>query len=912
MKKILTLLLVLVMLFALVACGNDNNQTTTSSNSTQVTDGTENTTENTQTPTDATEGTQQTEEETIVPTEEPTTPPTQVPTEEPTNPPVTESTTCSHSWKDATCSAPKTCKTCGATEGSAAGHSWNSATCTAPKTCKTCGKTEGNNLSHEEVIQPATHATFSIPGLTEGAYCKLCGKTLKEQTEIPALGSNVVVGTDYYDKTGSTTYRYSYSFTLYDNDLFNLTTLKIGSDESYELTGEEGKINYLKNGVYELVFDSGKEHMYGKIVDGQFRFCNKDGKEWEDKETRPQGNTKVSITPRAGNSVYGYKDLSRNKHGEAMQELYYRLFAACEAFVDSKKDVSSVKGEYIIDRINLEYYVLTAEEAVAVWKVFYIENPRYYWLANTVSLGDGVLNVCIDSAYTTGDVREKCDKAIDDLVAACAKKVNAGDSQLQKALTIHDFILGQMNYAYEKDGVTPESAIWAHNLIGCAQKKSGVCESYAKTYQYLCQLNGLECVVATGVNGENHAWNIVKIDKKWYGVDCTYDETNKTEVSYNCFGMNDSRMDDEYIEDTPQGSGINYLYQLPKLEKQGVELVELYKNDNYVGIYANVDAAFGAMTDAKGAYEVRLVSYDNQGALLLSVAPVQHRITSTNTPKVKSITIRGEHSDMGNGYYGRTMLLINKELELNCDLIAYDLDIYGSGALDLKNNKMSCMGYSVQIDIPITGNLSASSPSELYVGAEMSVEFWKEVQVYMLSQTVDFSHSLLFRSNTTISKCKAHLISIYDTVNEKISAQIGEFAPAADYATIGISGPAKVKVEKITVPNEYVSINFSFGKAEEFGAVTIGSCNTEVHLVLDGHETHISTDVNGNEVNRWTESVDPKDLKVPIATLTDKGVMEKLSIYFVDWDNEEQAGYHVDHTADYTINSKNQVVLKTG
>lgn len=888
MKKCSVLILVLTMLLLLVACGGSSQTTEPSSTEQVTTNGTEGTTEATQVATEAL-----TEASTVAPTEAPTTPPA----------------ACNHSWKDATCTEPKTCKTCGATNGKAVGHNWKDATCTDPKKCKTCGKTEGNTLSHVEVIQPAAHATFSVPGLTEGVYCKLCGETLKEQTEIPALGSNMVVGTDYYDKTGSTTYRYSYSFTLYDDDRFNLTTLKIGSDESYELTGEDGKINYLKNGVYELIFDSSKEHMYGKIVDGQFQFCNKDGKEWEDKETRPQGNTKVSITPRAGNSVYGYKDLSRNKHGEAMQELYYRLFAACEAFVDSEKDVSSVKDEYIIDRINLEYYVLTAEEAVAVWKVFYIENPRYYWLANTVSLDDGVLNVCIDSAYAKGDVRKKCDKAISDLVEACAKKINAGDSQLQKALTIHDFILGQMNYAYKKDGITPETAIWAHNLIGCAQKKSGVCESYAKTYQYLCQLNGLECIVATGVNGENHAWNIVKIDEKWYGVDCTFDETNKAEVSYRCFGMNDSRMDVEYIEDTPEDSGINYLYQLPKLEKQGVELVELYKNDNYVGIYANVDAAFGAMTDAKGAYEVRLVSYDKQGALLLSAAPVQHRIASTKTPEVKSIAIRGEHFDMGNGYYDSTMLLINKKLALNCDLIVYDLDIYGSGALDLKNKKMSCLGYSVQIDIPITGNLSASSPSELYVGAEMSIQFWNEVQVYMLSESADFSATLTFRNNTIISKCKAHLISIYDTFNDEISVQIGEFAPAADYATIGIDGSAKVRVEKITVPNEYVSINFQFGKLEEFGAVTIGSCNTEVQLVLNGHKITVSTDMNGNEVDRWTEIVDPKELNVPIATLTDKSVMEKLSVYIVDWSNEGN-GCHVDHTAEYTLNSENQVVLK--
>ena len=56
--------------------------------------------------------------------------------------------TCTHDWKAATCTAPKTCAKCKATEGSAAGHNWKDATCTTPKTCATCGATEGAAAGH--------------------------------------------------------------------------------------------------------------------------------------------------------------------------------------------------------------------------------------------------------------------------------------------------------------------------------------------------------------------------------------------------------------------------------------------------------------------------------------------------------------------------------------------------------------------------------------------------------------------------------------------------------------------------------------------------------------------------------------------------------------------------------------------
>ena len=80
-----------------------------------------------------------------------------------------EERTIAHDYKDATCTAPKTCSVCGATEGEVLGHSYNDATCTAPKTCSVCGATEGEELGHSyndaTCIAPKT---CSVCGATEG------------------------------------------------------------------------------------------------------------------------------------------------------------------------------------------------------------------------------------------------------------------------------------------------------------------------------------------------------------------------------------------------------------------------------------------------------------------------------------------------------------------------------------------------------------------------------------------------------------------------------------------------------------------------------------------------------------------------------------------------------------------------
>lgn len=64
-------------------------------------------------------------------------------------------------------------------------HSWTDATCTAPKTCGTCGATDGEALGHTEEIIPGTEATCTSYGWTEGVECSVCGETLVEQELIP-------------------------------------------------------------------------------------------------------------------------------------------------------------------------------------------------------------------------------------------------------------------------------------------------------------------------------------------------------------------------------------------------------------------------------------------------------------------------------------------------------------------------------------------------------------------------------------------------------------------------------------------------------------------------------------------------------------------------------------------------------
>lgn len=63
-----------------------------------------------------------------------------------------------------------------------------------------------------------------------------------------------------------------------------------------------------------------------------------------------------------------------------------------------------------------------------------------------------------------------------------------------------------------------------------------VCAGYARALQYVLQQLDIPCYYVMGYAGENHAWNIVKLDDgQYYHVDSTWDDTNPNTYDYfNC------------------------------------------------------------------------------------------------------------------------------------------------------------------------------------------------------------------------------------------------------------------------------------------------------------------------------------------------------------------------------------------
>ena len=247
------------------------------------------------------------------------------------------------------------------------------------------------------------------------------------------------------------------------------------------------------------------------------------------------------------NDDYGYKDLAKQSSGTAKQTMYTRMDEKAKAFHSSSTLNAKDNIAFSVAYSDLG---LTIDDAVQVWITYKNDHPLFYWMSVSINYDDSQIHILTDSAYASGASRASYNSMIYKKIAEYCQLTANETSEYMIALAYHDAIIEAIDYAYEADGVTPEDAEWAHNILGVFEKGSGVCESYARTYQLMLNVRGVENIFVSGTGGneesgfETHAWNLVKMDDdKWYWCDLTWDDSPDWEwgILYNNFCVNDTQ-----------------------------------------------------------------------------------------------------------------------------------------------------------------------------------------------------------------------------------------------------------------------------------------------------------------------------------------------------------------------------------
>ena len=164
------------------------------------------------------------------------------------------------------------------------------------------------------------------------------------------------------------------------------------------------------------------------------------------------------------------------------------------------------------------------------------------------------LNIFYDVSYLSSlEQEEKVDEEVSNLLKSLDL---SNKTDYQKVKAIYDYICS--NVTYDHDNLNDKSYSLKYTAYAALINKTAVCQGYASLFYRLALDTGVDTRVISGEAGGPHAWNIVKLNGKYYNLDSTWDAGRST---YAYFLKNTNDFDDhvrdndyqsnEFIEEYP-------------------------------------------------------------------------------------------------------------------------------------------------------------------------------------------------------------------------------------------------------------------------------------------------------------------------------------------------------------------------
>ncbi len=125
--------------------------------------------------------------------------------------------------------------------------------------------------------------------------------------------------------------------------------------------------------------------------------------------------------------------------------------------------------------------------------------------------------------YTTSDEERVVTETISEILSDGTLNLD-GLSDYEKIKAIHDFVCNQTTYDTYYYG--NQTQLHQYTAYAALIEGTAVCQGYSLLFYRLCLEAGIDARFISGnAGGEDHAWNIVKLDGYYYYVDTTWDDT---------------------------------------------------------------------------------------------------------------------------------------------------------------------------------------------------------------------------------------------------------------------------------------------------------------------------------------------------------------------------------------------------
>lgn len=214
------------------------------------------------------------------------------------------------------------------------------------------------------------------------------------------------------------------------------------------------------------------------------------------------------------NYVDDYTESGIKNRNDLINSIYYAINSGTDYI---ERYIDSDYTNYIND-IN----TLTAYNGAEFKKVISTLNNfvHPYNSSNNVKIsysGDYKIGITINRAYTQDEINEinnKVDKIL-------SENVNNNMPPKEKIRVIHDYIINHTEYDKLKYENKNDDTYKSNTAYGVLIEGYGTCNGYADAMEiFLDKMN----IINYKISNEEHIWNLVYLDGKWYHLDLTWDD----------------------------------------------------------------------------------------------------------------------------------------------------------------------------------------------------------------------------------------------------------------------------------------------------------------------------------------------------------------------------------------------------
>ncbi|MGM9666843.1 MAG: transglutaminase domain-containing protein [Eubacteriales bacterium] len=216
--------------------------------------------------------------------------------------------------------------------------------------------------------------------------------------------------------------------------------------------------------------------------------------------------TRKEITP---DEYYGRNALKDLSNSDGLLYAYDQIVNGVEN-CSEKIDLSNGPA-----RISLS-------ELKTVMAAYDCDYPQHFWVkksytADLIPFSASIKSITMQYSMS-GKTLENARVAFENEANQILSGINFSMSDYEIELYLHDAIAENVDYIL--------GYVNSHNAYGAIVNKKAVCDGYSKAFQYLLRKCGIQALVINGYADTGHAWNIVKIDGKYYHTDVTFDDAS--------------------------------------------------------------------------------------------------------------------------------------------------------------------------------------------------------------------------------------------------------------------------------------------------------------------------------------------------------------------------------------------------